>query len=134
MQRTSDLEKTRQEKMADMQVTSARVIAHVKSLRDMVHRASAVMHQRSLALSGSQAEVKRQAIEIARLRKEDAASKNEAETTLFLNVKKRSATQDSLEKELQVANQQVQSLEANVFELANNFTQLDGALKTEQNV
>jgi hypothetical protein len=33
-----------------------------------------------------------------------------------------------------VANQQVQSLEANVFELANNFTQLDGALKTEQNV
>jgi hypothetical protein len=87
-----------------------------------------------LALSGSQAEVKRQAIEIARLRKEDAASKNEAETTLFLNVKKRSATQDSLEKELQVANQQVQSLEANVFELANNFTQLDGALKTEQNV
>ena len=121
--------------MADMQVTSARVVAHLKSLRDMIQRASAVMHQTSLAISGSQAEVKRQAIEIARLRKEleDAASKNEAERTLFLSVKKRSATQDNaLEKELQVANQQVQSLEANVFELANNFTQLQGALKTEQ--
>jgi chromosome segregation ATPase len=33
---------------------------------------------------------------------------------------------------LQVANQQVQSLEANVLELASKFTHLEGVLKTEQ--
>jgi chromosome segregation ATPase len=117
--------------MADMQVTSARVIAHLKSLRDKVHRASAVTHQTSLALSRSQAEVKRQAQEIARLRKEleDVASKNEAERTLFLQLSelRSAAWGNTLEKELQAENQQVQSLEANI-----HFQELEGALKTEQ--
>jgi chromosome segregation ATPase len=117
--------------MADMQVTSARVIAHLKSLRDKVHRASAVTHQTSLAISRSQAEVKRQAQEIARLRKEleDVASKNEAERTLFLQLSelRSAAWGNTLEKELQAENQQVQSLEANI-----HFQELEGALKTEQ--
>ena len=117
-----------EESVAEMQQDSEAKIKELKALHDAK---SASLAEGSDALKAEQAAHAGTSKAL-----KTAQTQLEAEAASLASTKKElseaATRRDALEKELQSVKKQVQSLEAHVQELASKSTQLEGALKTEQ--